>query len=229
MEKIGIIAAMQEELESIKNITIITNVKKIKNISFIEGIINDKEVILVLCGVGKVNAAMITQLLIDNYNIKEIINIGCAGALNSELNIGDIVIGDKLVQHDFDITAFGHKKGYITDIGEYIHSARNILDKMVDTIKDISNKEYTVKVGTIATGDIFCTDVKMKNNILQAFNAQCVEMEGAAIAQVCYLNNIPFIVIRSISDTPNGNNAIVFDEFIKLASKRCAEFLKQYI
>lgn len=93
----------------------------------------------------------------------------------------------------------------------------------------MKEKDYKIKKGIIATGDIFCTDIEMKNKIFSKFDADCVEMEGAAIAQVCYLDNIPFIVIRSISDSPNGNNAIVFDEFVKLASKRCAEILKEFL
>ena len=100
---------------------------------------------------------------------------------------------------------------------------------MQKTINNIYEEKYKIKVGTIASGDIFCTDVSMKNKIYSKFDADCVEMEGAAIAQVCYLDEIPFIIIRSISDSPNGKNAIVFDEFVKLAAKRCANILLEFI
>lgn len=229
MNIIGIIAAMQEEFEQIKKIMNSTKKKIIKDITFLEGMIGNRQIILVLCGVGKVNAARTTQILIDYFNIDTIINIGSSGALNPELNIGDIVIADKLIQHDFDITAFGHNKGYITGVGEYIYSDKKMVKDISNIINNISQKKYKVKIGTIATGDIFCTDIEMKNKIYKKFNAQCVEMEGAAIAQVSYLNKIPFIVIRSISDTPNGNNNIVFEKFIKLASIRCAELLQKYL
>ena len=229
MKKVGIIVAMREELEEILKIMNNTIKKEIYNIKYFEGSINKSNIIIVESGVGKVNAARITQILIDKLEVEEIINVGSAGALNEELNIGDIVIADKFVQHDFDITAFGHNKGYITGVGEYIYSDKKMVKDISNIINNISQKKYKVKIGTIATGDIFCTDIEMKNKIYKKFNAQCVEMEGAAIAQVSYLNKIPFIVIRSISDTPNGNNNIVFEKFIKLASIRCAELLQKYL
>ena len=228
MKKVGIIVAMREELEEILKIMNNTIKKEIYNIKYFEGSINKSNIIIVESGVGKVNAARITQILIDKLEVEEIINVGSAGALNEELNIGDIVIADKLVQHDFDITAFNHNKGYITGVGDYIETDKTLIEKFKNSADKIENRTYKIKVGTIASGDIFCTDTNMKDKIYSKFNADCVEMEGAAIAQVCYLDNIPFIVIRSISDTPNGNNAIVFDEFVKLASKRCSEILSKF-
>ena len=228
MNKVGIIVAMQEELEEILNIMNNIEEKEIYEISFISGKIEDTEVVVVKSGVGKVNAARTTQILIDKLNVKSVINVGSAGALNPFLNIGDIVIADKLIQHDFDITAFDHDKGYITGVGDYIYSNDELVKKLQNTVNKIENKAYKVITGVIASGDIFCTDINMKNKIYSKFNAECVEMEGAAIAQVCYLDKIPFVVLRSISDSPNGNNAIVFDEFVKLASKRCAKILKSF-
>ena len=229
MNKVGIIVAMQEELEEILNIMNNIEEKEIYEISFISGKIEDTEVVVVKSGVGKVNAARTTQILIDKLNVKSVINVGSAGALNPFLNIGDIVIADKLIQHDFDITAFDHDKGYITGVGDYIYSNDELVKKLQNTVNKIENKAYKVITGVIASGDIFCTDINMKNKIYSKFNAECVEMEGAAIAQVCYLDKIPFVVLRSISDSPNGNNAIVFDEFVKLASKKCAEILKEFL
>ena len=228
MKKTGIIVAMKEELEEILKIMNNINKKEIYNIQYFEGTINKTKIIIVESGVGKVNAARITQILIDKLEVEEIINVGSAGALNEELNIGDIIIADKLIQHDFDITAFKHNKGYITGVGEYIETDKILIEKFKNSAYKIENRTYKIKVGTIASGDIFCTDSKMKDKIHSKFNADCVEMEGAAIAQVCYLDKIPFIVIRSISDTPNGNNASIFDEFVKLASKRCSEILAKF-
>lgn len=228
MENTGIIVAMQEELIEILNIMEEKKQKNIYNIIFNEGKIEDKQVIVVQSGIGKVNATRITQILIDKFNIKKVINVGSAGALNPKLNIGDIVIANQLVQHDFDITAFNHNKGYITGVGDYIKCDKELVKEIQSIANKIKNEKYKITTGTIASGDIFCTEIEMKNKIYKKFNAECVEMEGAAIGQVCYLDNIPFIVIRSISDSPNGNNAIVFDEFVKLASKRCANILKEY-
>lgn len=229
MSKIGIIVAMEEELESILDIMDNIEEKEIYGLTFKTGQIEKNKIIVVKCGVGKVNAARVTQILIDTFNVKCVINVGAAGALNPFLNIGDIVIGEKLIQHDFDITAFDHDKGYITGVGDYIYSDSELIEKFENAANNLKEKDYKIKKGIIATGDIFCTDIEMKNKIYSKFDADCVEMEGAAIAQVCYLDNIPFIVIRSISDSPNGNNEIDFDKFVELASKRCANILREFL
>lgn len=229
MSKIGIIVAMEEELESILDIMDNIEEKEIYGLTFKTGQIEKNKIIVVKCGVGKVNAARVTQILIDTFNVKSVINVGAAGALSPLLNIGDIVIGEKLIQHDFDITAFDHDKGYITGVGDYIYSNIELIEKFKKAANNLKEKDYKIKTGIIATGDIFCTDIEMKNKIFSKFDADCVEMEGAAIAQVCYLDNIPFIVIRSISDSPNGNNEIDFDKFVELASKRCANILREFL
>ena len=229
MSKIGIIVAMEEELESILDIMDNIEEKEIYGLTFKTGQIEKNKIIVVKCGVGKVNAARVTQILIDTFNVKCVINVGAAGALNPFLNIGDIVIGEKLIQHDFDITAFDHDKGYITGVGDYIYSDSELIEKFENAANNLKEKDYKIKKGIIATGDIFCTEIDMKNKIFSKFDADCVEMEGAAIAQVCYLDKIPFIVIRSISDSPNGNNEIDFDKFVELASKRCANILREFL
>lgn len=229
MKRIGIIAAMEEEKNAIKNI--MKNIKEIKiyELVFIEGKINEKECILVESGVGKVNSSRTTQLMIDKYDVEYIINIGSAGSATNELKIGDIVIGERIVQHDFDITAFGHKKGYISNVGECIKSDKLLINRFIEVIKKIQDENINIKIGTIATGDIFCTDIKMRDKINKKFSADAIEMEAASIAQVCYLDKIPFIILRSISDNPDGKNEITFENYLELASKRCAEILKEFI
>lgn len=228
MKNYGIIAAMQEEMQEIQKI--MKNIQKIEiyGLNFIKGEINDKLVVLVEAGVGKVNATRTAQLLIDKFDIDVVINIGSAGSANDKLNIGDIVIGKKLVQHDFDITAFGHPKGYISNVGQYLESDNQLMKKMEKAIKDLENIDFKILVGTIASGDIFCTDIKMKEKIRNKFEADAIEMEGAAIAQVCKLDDIPFIVIRGISDSPNGNNEITFEQYLEKASKRCAQIIEKF-
>ena len=228
MKYIGIIAAMNEEVESIKKLMINACIKEIYELQFIEGKINEKNVVLVKCGVGKVNAARCTQILIDNFEIDYIINVGTAGSLNNNLEIGDLVIADKLVQHDFDITAFGHEKGYISDVGTYFYSNEELVNKSREVIEKI-NIDFNMVIGTIASGDLFCTDVDIKNDIRNEFDAECVEMEGAAIAQVCCLDKIPFIVIRSISDKPNGKNNVDFETYLKIACERYAKFIDIFL
>ena len=228
MRYIGIIAAMDEEIATIKNLMQDTEVKKIFDLEFIIGKINSKEVILVKCGAGKVHAARTTQILIDNFDIDYIINVGTAGGLNNDIEIGDIVIAKKLVQHDYDITAGGHEKGYVSHTGKYFECDKILIERSKDTINSL-NENFKAVVGLIATGDIFVQDINVKNSIKEEFDADCVEMEGAAIAQVCTLDKIPFIVIRAISDKPNGNNGVDFEKYLDMACKRYAKFIDIFL
>lgn len=227
--KIGIIAAEQEEFEAILNIAKVEERKEIYELNFVKCKVKDKICVLVKSGVGKVNAARATQILIDNFKPDYIVNVGVAGGLNPMLSIGDIVIGETLVQHDFDITAFGHAKGYIPGVGEKIYADDYLVKKIEEAIGNQEEKVYKYEKGVIASGDIFCTAIPMRDKIYAKFNAECVEMEGAAIGQVCSLCNVPFVVIRSISDTPNGENEVTYEKFIKLASERCANILKDFV
>lgn len=228
MRYIGIIAAMNEEVESIKEIMTNISIKEIYELQFIIGKINEKNVVLVKCGVGKVNAARTTQILIDKFELDYIINVGTAGSLDDELEIGDLVIADKLVQHDFDITVFGHEKGYISDVGIYFNCDEKLINKAKQTIEKF-NADFNMVVGTISTGDIFCTDINMKDKIKSKFNAKCVEMEGAAIAQVCILDKVPFIVIRTVSDKPNGKNNIDFNQYLNIVCRRYSKFVDFFL
>lgn len=225
----GIIAAMKEEMQEIKNLMTDIEIVQEYELKLYKGKINNRKVVLVEAGVGKVNAARVTQIIIDKFKIKQIINVGAAGTVNDELEIGDIVIGKKLIQHDFDITAFGHPKGYISNIGRYVEIDKKLYTTIQSKISKIAKDKFKVKIGTIVSGDIFCTDIKMKNKIREKFDADAVEMEGAAIAQVCKLDNVPCLVIRSISDNPNGKNQITFDEYLKMASQRCAIIINEII
>ena len=223
MKKIVIIAAMDEELEAIQNKFENIEEKKLKDLVYYEGQANGKEYVLTKCGVGKVNSARVTQMLIDNFDIEYIMNVGIAGSLNDELEIGDIVIGKKLVQHDFDITAFDHEKGYIPNVGVYIESD----SYLVNLAK--SSEVKNIKVGNIASGDIFCTLESMSNKINFKFNALAVEMEGASVAQVCHLCKVPFLVIRSISDIPGNNNVVSYEEFLIESSKKVAKLMNDIL
>ena len=229
MKYIGIVVAMDEERQEILDLMTETEVKQIYNLRFITGKIQKRNCVLIKSGIGKVNAARTTQILVDNFDLDFVINAGAAGAINYLLNIGDVVIAKHVVQHDFDITAFGHPKGFISNIGQHVESDSKLLEKMRTTINKINNKDFKIKVGVIASGDIFCTETKMKEKIRSKFLADAIEMESAAIAQVCKLDNMPFIIIRSISDNPNGNNLITYKEYLEMATKRCAQIIKAYL
>ena len=226
MNKIGVIFAMDEELNELLKIVELENQYDIFDIPFYECKLNDKELVLAKAGVGKVNAARCTQILIDNMDVDCIFNIGVAGSVAKDVNICDIVIGERLVQHDFDITAFNHDKGYIPNIGTVYIDSDDYLIKIAQETKIDCN----VHTGVIASGDIFCTEEAMSRKINTKFNALCVEMEGASIAQVCFLSHIPFLVIRSISDSLNENdNKMAYEKFLEISSKKVANYLKEII
>ncbi len=225
---VGIICAVQEEIEALKTHMQDVKTQKIFNIDFYIGKIGNKECIATLCGVGKVNSARTTQLLIDNFEIEYVINVGVAGGLNPDVKIGDVVIGEKLVQHDFDISSFGHEKGELAGgLGKYMYSDKSLVEKA----KELSLKDDDVNaiVGTIATGDQFIVDKEVSQNIRKEFGADCVEMEGGSIAQVCYLDNVSFIVLRSISDSPNNDNTIDYQTFVSSSSEVITNFLESFL
>lgn len=213
---------MEEELNALKKHLNIEKEFELFDLKFYEASVESVKCVLVMCGIGKVNAARTTQILIDNIKVDYIFNIGVAGGIDNSLKVGDVVVGTSLVQHDFDITAFNHEKGYIPNVGKNIYCDEYLL-------RIIKSMDLSLVFGVIASGDIFCTDDKMAEKIHDKFSALCVEMEGASIAQVCYLCNIPFLIIRSISDTPNNENAITFDEFLKMSSDKVADIMIKLI
>ena len=226
---IGIIAAESKEMNEIKKLMKNIEEKDLFNLQFFTGKIEEEECVLVECGEGKVNAARTTQIMIDNFKIDKLVNVGSAGAINEDLNVKDVVIADKLVQYDFDISGLGYEKGEICNIGKYIYCDKTLVEECKKAIENIENESYKVEIGTIATADSFCDKPEIAKMVRKEFNAECVEMEGAAVAQVCYLDKIPFLVIRGISDTPNGNNKIDFRKYLEIASKQSAKILQNLI
>lgn len=222
MKKIGIIVAMKEELDAILSKLNLKNSYELFDLTFYECEFNDIECVLVECGIGKVNAARSTQILIDNMKVDYILNVGVAGGLTKDLNVCDIVIGEKLVQHDFDLTAFNYEKGFIPSVGKYFNSDEYLVKLSMDSCEGLN-----VHKGVIASGDIFVTEEKMTDKINSKFNALCTEMEGASIAQVCQLSHIPFLVIRSISDSPKNknDNKMEYDKFVEISSENVANYV----
>ena len=223
--KIGILFALKEELDAFLSKVNLKNSYEIFDLTFYECEFNNINCVLVECGIGKVNAARCAQIMIDNIQADYIINAGVAGGVSEKLDVCDIVLGEKMVQHDFDLTAFNHEKGYIPNVGRYIDA-----DEYLLKIAEENSDGLNVHKGVIASGDIFVTEEKMSNKINTKFNALCVEMEGASIAQVCYLSHTPFLVIRSISDSPKkGNNKIAYEEFVTISSAKIAEYMKKIL
>ena len=217
MKTIGIIGAMEEEISTIKNRMEVVSAKKIVGVDFFLGKMDGKNIVLVRCGIGKVNAAICTQVLIDLYAVDYVINVGVAGALSKDLSIGDVVVSTDLVQHDMDASAFGDPVGTIPRMAVSHFTA----DTELIRIARQAGAEVHAQVipGRIASGDQFISDNAAKERIYSLFKAQCVEMEGAAIAHACYLNKIPFIVIRAISDCADNNATMSFDTFVVQAAR----------
>ena len=227
---IGIIVATDEELIETKNIMDSSEEKNVYELTFIKGKISNKKVIAVKCGIGKVNAARTTQILIDKFDVDKIINIGAAGGVNPNLKIQDIVIGERLVQYDFDVSSSGdYEKGEIQGVGKYIKSDYELINVCRRVLEKRIEKDVNVIIGTIATADIFCSDPEDARKARQEFEADCVEMEGAAVAQVCYLDKVPFLVIRGISDTPDGENEMEYYTYCHIAAKRAADLLQDLL
>ncbi len=228
MEKIfGIIGAMEEEVVLIKDCLEDLVEKEIASIKFYFGNINNKKIVLTQSGIGKVNAAICATLLIEKFNVSKIIFTGVAGGVNSDLNIGDIVISTDLIQHDFDLTSFGRKMGEIPNI----KSLSFFADKELINIANESISEIGLNglSGRIISGDQFINSDEIIKELGDSFKADAVEMEGASVAHVCHLFNIPFVVIRSISDKANGDSRIDFNEFVKLAADNSAKIILKMI
>lgn len=225
---LGIIVAMEEELEVILKIMKKDKTEIKANMKFHSGEISGKKVVAVICGIGKVNSAVCTQILISEYNVKNVVNVGIAGGIGKDIVPGDIVIGDSLVQHDVDATAFGDVIGQIPRMDTFDFKADKNLVKLAKeaTKKATDHKSY---VGRIATGDQFVADLDKIKWLSETFDALACEMEGASIAQTCYLNDIPFVVIRSISDNANTGAHMDFEKFKYLAVENSSSILQEMI
>lgn len=216
----GVIVAEEKELLEVLRIS--NNIEEIKIYDkvFYKVNISEKKVVVVKCNVGKVNSARVCQMMIDNFDINLVINVGTAGSVNNKLDIGDIVVANKLVQYDFDVTPFGRKLGEIENVGECINVDENLLSLFSD---------MNVFIGCIASGDKFIVNNEEKMNIKNIFDALCIEMEGASVAQVCLLDKVPFLVIRSITDKQDGSSKIDFEEFLESSSKKVAGILESLL
>lgn len=215
---IGIIGAMDEEIVHFKKVMEDITMKKKAGITFYEGSLHGKKIVVCKCGVGKVNASICTQILIDTFHAKHIIFTGVAGAVDPLLNIGDIVISTDAMYHDMDATPLGFKKGEIPFTDVSIFPADEFLRSLAYRVSKEMTDGYQVKFGRILSGDQFIADRTKVNELYETFHGTCTEMEGAAVAHVCYLNEVPFVIIRSISDKADGSADVNFQQFVKLAS-----------
>ena len=226
---IGIIGAMDEEVSKIKDSLENISIRKMASMEFYEGKLYDIDVVIVRSGIGKVNAGICAQILVDIYNVSAIINTGIAGSLNANINIGDIVLSEDAVQHDMDAVAFGYDLGVIPRMENSTFVADKELIEIAekacfDVIKDVN-----VFTGRVLTGDQFISDKEKKEYLIEKFAGYCTEMEGAAIAQTAYLNNVPFLIIRAISDKADDSAHMDYPAFEAMAIENSVKLLKAII
>lgn len=225
---IGIIAAMSIEMELITAEMESPKTQTVSGITFTKGTIENQEVVCAVCGVGKVFAAMCAQTMILLYHPNAIINTGVAGSLSNELNIGDIAISDFVVEHDMDTSPLGDPIGMISGINIInIPADKDLYESVKMAAEQIDN--IKVVLGTIASGDCFVNEQSKKDFITKNFNAISCEMEGAAIGHVCYVNKVPFCVVRSVSDKADGSSHMDFPAFAKMAAKSSSAVIKNFL
>ena len=217
MKTIGIIGAMEVEVAILKEKMEDVRIIKKASMDFYEGILAGKKVVVVRSGIGKVNAGICAQILADVFSVDAIINTGIAGSLNKNINIGDIVLSTDVVQHDMDATGFGYRKGQIPQMPVFFFNADDNLRRLAAEVCKEVNPDIQVFEGRIASGDQFVCDQDVKNRIVSEYSAYATEMEGAAIGQAAYLNEIPFLVVRAISDKADGSAQMDYSEFEKAA------------
>ena len=216
---LGIIGAMNEEVVQLKEVMNLVETKELGGYQFFKGTLFNREIILVECGIGKVNAAICSTLLIQEFKVYKVLFTGVAGGLNPEINIVDIVISTDLVEHDFDCTAFGYDHGVIPRMENSKFKADDELVVLAKKVAEENFGKERVFVGTIVSGDVFVASNEKINWLRETFTGECTEMEGAAVAHVCSVMKKPFVIIRSISDKANHDANMNFDEFVKLAAQ----------
>lgn len=226
---LGIIGAMDEEVIKLKEIMDDVSITKKASMDFYKGNMKGKEVVVVRSGIGKVNAGICTQILVDEFGVDAVINTGIAGSLNPDINIGDIVLSTDALQHDVDATGFGYSLGVIPRMETSVFVADNKLRELAKESCKKVNPDINVFEGRVVSGDQFISDKNKKNYILDNFKGYCTEMEGAAIAQAAYLNDIPFLVIRAISDKADDSATVDYPTFEAKAIEHSVRLVKDIV
>ena len=211
---LGIIGAMDEEVAQIKEKMTDVTVTSVAGMDFYQGKLGGKDAVVVRSGIGKVNAGMCSQILADRFHISAIVNTGIAGSLRAEINIGDIVVSTDAVQHDMDASGFGYRIGQIPRVDTFAFECNQKV-----------NPEIQAFPGRVVSGDQFISDKAKKEWLIEQFSASCTEMEGAAIAQAAYLNGIPFLIIRAISDKADDSAGMDYAAFEAQAIKHSVNLL----
>ena len=210
---LGIIGAMADEVKQIKEQLTDVQVETRAAMDFYKGRLGGKEVVVVQSGIGKVNAAICAQILADIYKVSAVVNTGIAGSLKAEIDIGDIVISEDALQHDVDAAAFGYEPGQIPQLDTFSFKADKRLIELAEECCSRVNPDIHTFLGRVVTGDQFVSQKEKKEWLTKTFGGSCTEMEGGAIAQACYLNNVPFLILRAISDKADDSASMDYPAF----------------
>ncbi len=229
MNKIGIIGAMELEVAELKSKMELKNVVDKAGMQFHEGVLNRKDVVIVQCGIGKVNAGICVQILADIFAVDAVINTGVAGSLRAEINIGDIVVSADACEHDMDVSALGYEPGIIPQMEtSFFKADRKLAEEAISVCREV-NPEINVYEGRVVSGDQFISDGTVKDRLIQQFDGSCAEMEGAAIAHAAFLNKLPYVVLRAISDKADGSAHMDYSEFERAAAAHCAKLVENLV
>ena len=225
---IGIIGAMRIEVETIKSLMENKEIQTVSGVEYVSGTLHGREIVVAVCGIGKVAAAMCAQTMILKYSPEAIINTGVGGSLSKKLNICDVAIAESLVQHDMDTSPLGDPVGLISGINIInIPCDGAVVEKLEKCVEAIGNIKAVR--GVIASGDQFIADSAKKDYIKSNFDAIVCEMEGASIAQVCYTNGVPFGVVRAVSDCADGSSHMDYGEFLPVAAANAAKLIELFV
>lgn len=227
MKKIGLIGAMDEELAILKEQMKEQKVRTKAGMTFVEGNLWGTDTVLVVSGIGKVNMAVCTQILIDDYTIDTVINTGVAGSLNNSLDIGDIVLSSCAQQHDMDVSPLGDPVGIIPRMEKSIFQADPALIELAKAACEKANPDIHCHVGKVVSGDQFIASTEKKNDLIKTFQGDCAEMEGAAMAHAAYLNQVPFLIIRAISDKADHSGHMDYPVFARQAIVHTVNLLEE--
>ena len=220
--KLGIIGAMDVEVALLKENMTNVNTAKHAWSDYFEGQLAGVDAVVVQCGVGKVNASLCAQILCNVYGVTHLVNTGIAGSLCADLDIGDLVVSKDAIYHDFDISYWGRAVGEVPGMGVTAFPADEMMIDTAFAAAESVNPGHT-RIGRIASGDQFVCNKDKKDKIIADTQAICTEMEGAAIAHTAYRNDVPFVILRAISDKADDSAEMDYPTFEAIAAKRCAE------
>ena len=229
MSKIGIIGAMDLEVDQLKSEMTVEKIVTRANMEFYEGTLNGASVVIVRSGIGKVNAALCVQILADVFEVTHVINTGVAGSLNAKLDIGDILISKDALHHDMDVTIFGYQLGEVPQMGFREFVADEHLARLAKEACEKVNPDINAVIGRVVSGDQFISSKEVKEKLISEFQGDCAEMEGASIAHGAHLNGLPFVIIRAISDKADDSAEMDYPTFEAAAAKHSAALVKELV